>query len=449
MADEVKKYISKVTLPNNEVYYIKDAEARADIQIIYDKIKGGMHYIGPTTSTMKDDSATPNPVIINGKSVVPVAGDIVTSGSKEYVFDGEKWHEMGDLTGLKALAYKDEASGTYTPSGTVSKPTFTGSQSNVTFTAAAGTASDYTFKINGYTVTPTFTGKETNVTITVAADTNGNYTPAGTVSKPTFTGDYYKLSGKTTAAGTVSKPTFAGDSLTSTGKVSVPTSATTTAETSNKSTTVSPASSGTVTYTPAGTISGTAVTLNTATVNSITSVGSLPALGMSVADGTENLVITWSAGELPVKGNNQTVATSVKSVTQGTFAGTGVRLVTGNIAVPSVFTTTLSNSDVDVSVTGTPTGSVSQPTFTGSETAVTITSAAGTSTDNTFRVAGSVSQPTFTGTKVKISGKNTADGTISTVTHTDQYVKLTGKTTASGSVSQPTFTGTEATITVS
>jgi len=72
-----------------------------------------------------------------------------------------------------------------------------------------------------------------------------------------------------------------------------------------------------------------------------------------------------------------------------------VRLVTGNIAVPSTYTATFTGTEDDVSVKGTP--------------------------------GGSVSQPTFTGTKVQLAGTTTADGTVS----------------------QPTFSGTQATITVS
>ena len=71
-------------------------------------------------------------------------------------------------------------------------------------------------------------------------------------------------------------------------------------------------------YTPAGSV---AVTLNTTTVNSITAVGSLPSLTMSVSD--ETLSFSWSAGTLPTKGSNTTVATSVKSQT---FSGTTATL---------------------------------------------------------------------------------------------------------------------------
>lgn len=94
----------------------------------------------------------------------------------------------------------------------------------------------------------------------------------------------------------------------------------TTATTSNVTATVAPAQSGEATYTPAGTISGAAI---------------------GYASGT------WDAVKVSVGGaNNETLiietANEPTIATQGTFAGTGVRLETGNIAVPDTFTTTVS-----------------------------------------------------------------------------------------------------------
>lgn len=132
-------------------------------------------------------------------------------------------------------------------------------------------------------------------------------------------------SGSYTPAGTISQPIFTGSATTSTGK-----------------------------FTPEGTVSGVAVTLNTATVNSITDVGSLPSATMpTFTVSNEVLTITggsFSAGKLPTKSDNVTVATGVKTVTQPTFKGT----------------------EGNVSVSGTPEGTVSKPTFTGTAKNVTV-----------------------------------------------------------------------------
>ena len=399
--------ISQVTLPNGTTYDIKDGWSRDQIAAIYELIKGGVNFIGvvadPPAHQITDGDTT-NPITVKDgastKSVTATAGDIVIQGTSEFIFDGTAWREFGDITGLGDLAFADTASGPFTPAGTVSKPTFTGSQSSVTITAAD--------------------------------NTSGNYQPKGTVSKPTFTGTKVKISGTVTPTGSVSG-SFSGTPVRLvTGNISVPTSAsTTTASTENKTATVSQAASGEATYTPSGQVSGTAVEMNTTSVNSITAVGTLPQWTASVPSGTENLTFSWSAGTLPTKGAAQTVATTVKSVTDPTFTGDGARLVTGNIAVPKTYTTTFTNTNKTATVsaassgeaTYTPSGSVSG-TFTGESDTVAITVAA--DANGNYTPAGTVSQPTFSGTKVQLSGT----------------------TTASGSVSQPTFTGTAGTVTV-
>lgn len=79
-------------------------------------------------------------------------------------------------------------------------------------------------------------------------------------------------------------------------------------------------------YTPAGSVSVTpTVTVNTTTVNSITAVGELPSLSMTVTN--EVLSFTWAAGSLPTKGNDTTVATGIKTATAtASFSGTAATL---------------------------------------------------------------------------------------------------------------------------
>lgn len=166
----------------------------------------------------------------------------------------------------------------------------------------------------------------------------------------------------TKATGTVSQPTFTGSSTTSTGTFTPAGSVSLT--NTNRSATVS-TTTGEATYTPAGSCSGANVTLNTTTVNSITNVGSLPTFTVA------NETLTITAGTLPTKGANTTVATSIDTITQPTFTGTGTRLVTDNIAVPS--SASFTGTEGNVSVSGTPTGTVSQPTFTGNDVSGTVT----------------------------------------------------------------------------
>lgn len=271
--------ISQIKLPDGTTYDIKDSNARDRIAAL----EAFTTYLGVTTTALTD-GATTNPVTINGASVTAKSGNIVLYGNKEFIFDGTHWNEFGDLSALGDLAYKNTASGSFKPSGTVSQPTFTGDTMSST----------------------------------------GSFTPAGSVS------------------------------LTN----------------ENKTAAVSPASSGTATYTPAGSVAAPTISVATAgattTVNSITAIGTLPTYTVS------GEVLTLTQGTLPTKGANTTVKTgdAAYSASAPAFTGTGVRLVTGNISVPK--TATFSGTAGSVSVSGTPSGTVSQPTFAGTTGTVTV-----------------------------------------------------------------------------
>ena len=83
-------------------------------------------------------------------------------------------------------------------------------------------------------------------------------------------------------------------------------------------------------YTPAGSISGTAVSYSpsSTTVNSITDVGTLPSLSVS------GEVLSLSAGSLPTKGSDTTVLTALgdATVTDGSFTGTAATIT---VSAPS------------------------------------------------------------------------------------------------------------------
>lgn len=328
--------ISRITLPSGTTYDIKDANARERIAAL----ESFTTYLGVTTTDIKTDN-TANPIKINGNNVTAQSGNIALYGNGEFIFDGTYWDEFGDLSALGTLAYKNSATGSITPAGSVSQPSFTGT----------ATESTGTYKPKG------------NITISTGSGT-ANYTPAGSVSQPTFTG----TSGSVSVSGTPS------------GSVAISTG------------------SGTANYTPAGNCTGANVTLNTTDVYSITDVGSLPTCTLPEYT-VQNEVLSisggsFNAGSLPTKSSKQTVATGVKNVTQPTFTGTGVELkgaFTGNsltstgnftpsgtVSQPS-FTGTgaelkgsFNGTEETVSVTGTPSGTVSKPTFSGTAGSVTV-----------------------------------------------------------------------------
>lgn len=440
--------ISVIKLPSGSSYNIKDAWARQAIE----GLGNPTHFLGQSTTAITD-GGTETPTI-SGSTVTPHAGDIVVYSNGEFIWSGSAWVELGDLSGLGALAYKDSASGKVTATGTVSKPTFTGSSSNVTITATDNTSGNYQPKgsISGIawtgasmtstgTFTPagsvSFTNGNKTATVSAAASGEATYTPAGSVSKPTFSG---------TAATISSSATY-----TPAGSVSL--------TKTNKTATVSPASSGTATYTPGGTVGTPTISVKTAgsttTIKNPTSktvVTDMSVATPAATQATGELLYYSIDGETLtlkkiVETTGDSITTSNVTVkngdaayesTQPTWTGTGVRLVTGNISTADSASFSGTEATISSSASYTPAGGVSQPTFTGTGARL---------------VTGNISVPTsasFSGTEGNVSVSGTTTGSISSQgTFTGTKTQLSGTTTAAGSVSQPTFTGDEKTVTVS
>lgn len=132
--------ISELKLPSGTVYQIKDTQARS--------AKG---WIGITTTALTD-GATTNPITINGQSVTAVAGNITSYDEQEYIFNGSVWQEFGDLSDLGTLAYKDSASGSYTPQGSVAAPDITVAPATDTIKPVTDVGSMPTFTVSGETL---------------------------------------------------------------------------------------------------------------------------------------------------------------------------------------------------------------------------------------------------------------------------------------------------------
>ena len=180
--------ISKIKLPSGTTYDIKDAVAR-------EQMAGGVHFQGVTSTALADESTTTTYTI--GQATKTAAnGDLVVYNKKEFLYStsDNKWHELGDNSAFKALAYKDTASASYTPAGTVSQPTFTGTQKSVSLSGTpAGT-----------------------VAITTGSGT-ANYTPQGSISQPAVnvtlnTASKY-VAGSATGGGSVTAGTAASCTL--------------------------------------------------------------------------------------------------------------------------------------------------------------------------------------------------------------------------------------------
>lgn len=314
--------INKITLPNGLTYDLKDSVARAAL--------GGTIMIRGVTTTQLTDEATTNPIIIDGDSYTAVMNDAVFYGKKEFVFDGAKWHEFGDMSGLGDMAMTDTASANYTPAGSVA---LTGSVATVS-PAGSGTVT-YT---PGGNVT---LGTKAKLAVSKANTGATTFTPEGSVSLTDGAASTVSAAGSGTATYTPSG-TIAVNASSGSG----------TAYTPEGSISVNAASGSGTSYTPEGSVA--APTISLATAGSTTSVtpfgsaGTLPSLTMTVTDG--NLTIGFSQGTLPSAGTAVTVktgdgvysasapaftGTEKKLAFSGTqkklaFSGTGARLVTDN-----------------------------------------------------------------------------------------------------------------------
>lgn len=222
------------------IYWLKDADLRA----IVDGFKDSVNY-NVSTANIKESVADDNLATVGAfkvyleekiagltgamhfigvKEVLPEtgsAGDVVIVGTTEYVHDGDEWVEIGDegiyatkagvaadyvakvttiagvdladsitveelqnALGLKALAYKDTASGTYETVTSID---------NIAYTPAGNVSVASTKEATDITSTGKFTpaGNIAGVTtaagsVAIARDENGTAV-SGTVSAPTIT----------------------------------------------------------------------------------------------------------------------------------------------------------------------------------------------------------------------------------------------------------------------
>lgn len=272
-------YLSKVQL-NGGTYWVKDAELRELLESAATKtaieqiitsgeganntnntipttlalttwleaqiqgLTGAMHFMGVTDPEAGETPAARIEALYQSKSATPAAGDIVIDGTKEFVYDGTNWKELGDegtyatqaqletavsgiqvagvalgqdhavtaqelitALGLKALAFKDEASGSVSTidSGSVSIPAATLTLSgtaiavpqtfssldvtpagDVTATAQSVEISyDKVASVSYNEVTAASYDKVSSIAVSSAAPGDGqtaNYTPAGSVT---------------------------------------------------------------------------------------------------------------------------------------------------------------------------------------------------------------------------------------------------------------------------
>jgi hypothetical protein len=238
MANEYKNtpVLSKVKL-GSETYYMKDADVRALLDTYGDvvtynvetkltdgsNIPTGAAVTAAIKSGVSDIAGAMH--FIGVKDSVPesydgAAGDLIIVGTKEYVYDGEKFVELGDeaIYLTTASAETNYVQKVFTIAGIDMKDDITAEEIKTALglkalaykDSASATLTDYATDINGVLYTPKGSlSIGLNYTSTAVSST-GSYTPAGSVT------------GSVTAAGTVTLAK-SDDGVAVSGTVSTPT----------------------------------------------------------------------------------------------------------------------------------------------------------------------------------------------------------------------------------
>ena len=413
--------ISKITLPSGSVYNIKDTWARDQIATITGTAALAFRGVSSTPLT---DNGTERPTV--GGTAVELTdlgtGDIYFYGSSEYIWGpDDKWHELGNLTNLGGLAYKNTASADYTPAG-------------------------------GITINMTTSGNSYGIKTTTGTV---NYTPAGSITNTSFSGTTTNISMNTTyqpaggiAFTTVNKELEINVAANTTGNYQP--AGTISYTSANPKITVSAAANTTGNYKPEGTISyannnpGITVTATANTNGNYQPKGNVGAPTINVSTAGATTTITNPVGKVMA----QELVTAVPSATTSLEHGiTYYSVSSENLSLYQIgYTTANSISGTTVTVkTGDASYTATAPTFTGTtaQISASITMPAATFSGTTAQIGASITMPgaTFTGTTVQLSNESFALPTTASFTGTTATISMGTSYTPEGSVSA-SFSGT-------
>lgn len=400
-------FLSKLNV-GGQLYHLKDSQARTDIATLEGAVaalEGGQYFLGVTTTALADQSTT-NPITIGGESVTASNGDVAIYGNAEFIFDGLKWYEFGDLSTLGSLAYHDNvvlSKGNGDDVLGVST-TFNAADSAVTFTGGSTASvlkSDATFTVTQ----PTIAANETTKYIAAVA-TGAAVGSTGTAAA-------------ITDLGTPTTGTFV------TGITETTTNLATTS--------VNPCG----TATNVSEVSHSSAKLAVTSVPNVTSAGTASTWDFSVGTGedAETLIITGANSTAPTLGTAITVATGsttstgdgadiVTSVTETTKSvatvGTAVTLATGQVANDGAGAAIVTGVAVGANQTADALTALATPTTTNVVTGVEVTtqptitlSAEDTSAAGRTAVVTAVA-PTAAGTAV-VPADNTAATVVASI----------------------------------
>ena len=414
---DTANYISAINLPGNNPgnpYVLRDKQGRDFIDALSGEIasiKGitasTVVFCGSTTTELVD-KAKPETIKIASATTIrgvdyaagadynPVLGDAFIYGNSEFIYDGTQFILLGDLSGLRALAYVKNVSADYTPSG------------------------DLTVTLDTTSATKTLTG---------------NYTPSGniTVELTTTTGTVGSTA-EYTPEGSVNL-TLTKQNLTSTVDI---TANIVDLQTSSNTTSIKD-----ISYTPVGTITlGNAVSNYNLTVN-------VPSANIILTQSSENRSTTATVPNLTSFNYKSSILTSNAYTPAGTVAITSnFEISTKNI----MYLSTDENTNIS-SVVANVSANVSDEILTLDISRVA------TDTNQVVLSATSNPSASFTGTSGTISTSYNEISCVKSTTITDISYNVPTITAAKYNGASPvltahdrylsgaTFNGTSATLT--
>ena len=321
--------ISVWVSPNNTEYNFKDAAAREAIAAINGREwyvvtnaadtpygvtwdKGGTTITGTLVASadtkakiyfVPDVAETGKDIYSEWVTVSPTSGTFV-------------WEKFGttdiNVGSLGLLAYKDSASGSFTPAGTVSQPTFSGESMNSTGTFTPAGA----IQVNASSGSGTSYTPEGSVQVNASSGSGTSYTPEGSVAAPTIS---VASAGSTATIKNPTKQTVAKALQTAAPGATAP--------------------SNPITYFA---VEGEKLKMYQ--------------IGYTTGDSISTEDVTVKTGDASYSASAPAFTGTEKKFA---FSGTEKKLA-------------FSGTQGNVSVSGTPSGTVSQPTFTGSEGTVTV-----------------------------------------------------------------------------
>lgn len=375
-----KNYFEFLDLADESRWYVRDAEAQADIAAIQEILQNGSRYIGKFTSavvggetvtSLKDGDVVTSITTSNGTYVTGtptgtekqlLAGDYCQyeksgAATTEWMWNGSAIDEFGSTSLLKSLAFKDSATGSVTAAG---------SNSDSTVTFASGAGSDFVTGYNDDAVADTFVeGAFTPASLaegfysagSAASFSEGAFTPAS------FQAGFY-------SEGTA--PSFTEGAFT-------------------------PASLGTGFYSEGSAPSFTEGTFSQGTLPTLTPVSGENGLAFSQGTLPSKAADTWSAGSVTTldltKFNGGSKASDTFS--PGTVTTIDTTKFSGGSKASDTF---VANVPAAIDVTKFSGGSKAADTFTPGSAATLAKSKALTASDT-----GTAAGQTFTGSAVSVT----------------------------------------------